>query len=77
VCGGAICEYVVKVDERQKVKPYETAPLVLITLTGTDSGVAQLPFAVTSMNLFVNLKQKDLGISNMHKTYGALPDRLD
>jgi len=25
----------------------------------------------------VNLKQKDLGISNMYKIYGAVPDRLD
>jgi len=76
VQGAYLANMLLKTMKGQKVKPYKTPPLVVITPTGTDSGVAQLPFAVTTMNLFVNLKQKDLGISNMYKTYGAEPDRL-
>ena len=77
VQGGHLANMLLKAMKGKKVKPYKTPPLVVITPTGTDSGVAQLPFAVTTMNLFVNLKQKDLGISNMYKIYGAVPDRLN
>jgi len=77
VQGAYLANMLLKAMKGKKVKPYKTPPLVVITPTGTDSGVAQLPFAVTTMNMFVNLKQKDLGISNMYKIYGAVPDRLD
>jgi len=77
VQGGRLANMLLKAMKGKKVKPYKTPPLVVITPTGTDSGVAQLPFTVTTMNLFVNLKQKDLGIGNMYKMYGAEPDRLN
>lgn len=75
VQGSLLANMLLKAMKGGKVKPYKTPPLVVVTPTGTDSGVAQLPFAVTTMNFIVNLKQKDLGISNMYKTYGTEPDR--
>lgn len=77
VQGADLASMLLKAMKGKKVKPYKTPPLVVITPTGTDSGVAQLPFAVTTMNWFVNLKQKDLGISNMYRIYGTKPDRLN
>ncbi|MEH6477258.1 MAG: FAD-dependent oxidoreductase [Sneathiella sp.] len=77
VQGGYLAKMLIKTMKGKKVKPYKTPPLVVITPTGTNSGVAELPFAVTTLNLFVNLKQKDLGISNMYKTYGTVPDALN
>ena len=77
VQGAYLANMLLKTMKRKSVKPYKTPPLAVITTTGTGSGVAQLPFAVTTMNFFVNLKQKDLGISNMYKIYGAEPDRLN
>jgi len=77
VQGALLAKVLLKSMKGQKVKPYKTPPLVVITPTGIDSGVAQLPFAVTTMNFFVNLKQKDLGISNMYKIYGTEPDRFN
>ena len=77
VQGARLANMLLKAMKGKKVKPYKTPPLVVITPTGTDSGVAQLPFAVTTMNFFVNLKQKDLGISNMYKIYGTEPDRFN
>ena len=74
VQGAHLANMLLNTMKGKKVKPYKTPPLVVITSTGTDSGVAQLPFAVTTMNLLVNLKQKDLGISNMYKVYGTKPD---
>jgi len=76
VQGSYLANMLLKTMKGKKIKPYKTPPLAVITPTGTNSGVAQLPFGVTTMNLFVNLKQKDLGISNMYKIYGAAPDRL-
>jgi NADH dehydrogenase FAD-containing subunit len=75
VQGGHLAKMLLKAMKGKKAKPYKTPPLVVVTPTGTDSGVAQLPFAVTTLNFIVNLKQKDLGISNMYKTYGTEPDR--
>ena len=75
VQGARLAGMLLKAIQGKKVKPYKTPPVVVVTPTGTDSGVAQLPFAVTTMNFFVNLKQKDLGISNMYKVFGTVPDR--
>jgi len=65
-----------KLAKGKKVKPYKTPPFAEITATGTDSGVARMPFGVTTAKFFVNMKQKDMGVSNMFKTYGTEPDKL-
>jgi len=77
VQGANLADALLKSAKGKKIKPYKTPPFVIITPTGTDSGVAQLPFVVTTMKFIVNMKQKDLGISNMYKTYGTEPDKLN
>ena len=36
--------------------------------------VAQMPFGVFTAKFIVNLKQKDLGISNIYKMLGTIPN---
>jgi NADH dehydrogenase FAD-containing subunit len=76
VQGGMLADAILKKAKGKKVKPYKTPPLAIITPTGTDTGVAQMPFGIFTAKFIVNLKQKDLGISNMLKMYGSEPDKL-
>jgi len=76
VQGGMLADAILKSAKGKKVKPYKTPPLAVITPTGTDSGVAQMPFGVFTANFFINLKQKDLGISNKYKMFGSEADKL-
>ena len=76
VQGAYLANALLKSAKGKNIKPYKTPPLVIVTPTGTDSGVAHLPFAVTTAKFIVNLKQKDMGISNMYKTFGTKPDKL-
>lgn len=77
VQGANLADALLKSAEGKEIKPYKTPPLVIMALTGTDTGIAQLPFAVTTLKFVVNMKQKDLGIGNMYKTYGTEPDKLN
>ncbi|TQV84861.1 NAD(P)/FAD-dependent oxidoreductase [Aliikangiella coralliicola] len=77
VQGAMLADALLRSAKGKKIKPYKTPPFAVITPTGTDSGVAQMPFGVTTAKFFVNLKQKDLGISNMYKIYGSKPDKLN
>jgi len=76
VQGGMLGDALLKSAKGAKIKPYKTPTFAVIASTGTDSGVAQMPFGVTTAKFFVNLKQKDLGIGNMYKIYGTEPDKL-
>lgn len=76
VQGGMLAKAIIKAKNGKAVKPYKTPPLAVITVTGTDSGIASMPFGTTTLNFLVNLKQKDLGIKNMYKMYGSEPDAL-
>ncbi|WP_444898032.1 hypothetical protein [Microbulbifer sp. SSSA005] len=60
----------------KKVTPYKTPSYAIVTPTGTETGVAQMPFGVFTSKLFVNLKQKDMGIGHMLKASGTTPDLL-
>ncbi|MCP4423624.1 MAG: FAD-dependent oxidoreductase [Chloroflexi bacterium] len=77
VQGANLATMLLKSAEGKEPKFYKTPPLVIVTPTGTNSGVAQLPFGITTMKFIVNMKQKDLGISNMYKTFGTEPDKLN
>ncbi len=77
VQGNKLADTLLKSANGKKIKPYKTPPFVVVTPVGTDAGVAQLPFAVTTMKFIVNLKQKDLGISQIYKIYGTEPDKLN
>ncbi|MCP4418406.1 MAG: FAD-dependent oxidoreductase, partial [Chloroflexi bacterium] len=76
VQGAMLADALLKSAEGKKIKPYKTPSFAIITTTGTDSGVAQMPFGTMTWKFFVNLKQKDLGISDMLKTFGTVPDKL-
>ena len=76
VQGKMLADAIIKTANGKKVKAYKTPPIFVVTPTGQESGVAQMPFGVTSMNFFVNLKQKDMGISNMLRIFGTKPNQL-
>jgi len=76
VQGEMLAKAILKSAKGKKIKPYKTPPIAVITVTGSDSGVAQMPFGVTTANFFVNLKQKNMGISNMYKAFGSKADKL-
>jgi NADH dehydrogenase FAD-containing subunit len=58
----------------KKAKAYKTNPLMALIPTGQSSGVMQLPFAVTTLNFMINIKQKDLFINKIYKAFGTLPN---
>ncbi len=76
VQGGMLADSILRKAQGKKIKPYKTPPVAIITPTGTDSGVAQMPFGVFTAKFLINLKQKDFGISNMYKMFGSEPDKL-
>jgi len=53
---------------------YKPNKLMALIPTGQNSGVMQLPFAVTTSNLLVNIKQKDLFINKIYKAFGTAPN---
>jgi len=74
VQGGLLANALLKSAKGRKMKPYTTPSFAVITPTGTHSGVAQMPFGVSTLKFLVNLKQKDMGVSNMYKLYGTVPN---
>lgn len=58
----------------KNAKPYKPNALMALIPTGQNSGIMQLPFAVTTLNLLVNIKQKDLFINKIYKAFGTLPN---
>ncbi|MEM7334726.1 MAG: FAD-dependent oxidoreductase [Chloroflexota bacterium] len=76
VQGNHLADTLIKSAQGKTGKPYSTQPFVIVTSTGTDSGVAQIPFGITTtLKLIVNLKQKDMGISTIYKGLGTEPDK--
>jgi len=75
VQGGMLADAILKSARGRKVKPYKTPPFAIITPTGTDTGVAQMPFGIFTAKFLVNLKQKDLGVSNIYKMLGTVPNK--
>ena len=55
-------------------KAYKTNPLMALIPTGQESGIMQFPFAVTTANFLVNIKQKDLFINKIYKEFGTQPN---
>ncbi|MGL1890816.1 MAG: FAD-dependent oxidoreductase [Spirochaetaceae bacterium] len=76
VQGGMLAKNLINVVKGKKNNSYKKQPVFVVTTTGTDTGVAQLPFGVSTLKLIINLKQKDLGVSNMYKTFDTEPDKL-
>jgi len=77
VQGSHLADAMLKSAQGEKVKQYNNPVVVVVTPTGTDSGIASLPFGIiTTRNFVVNLKQKDMGITNIFKLLGTQPDNL-
>ena len=55
-------------------KGYKRNPLMALIPVGQKQGVVQLPFAVTTLNLLVGMKQKDLFINKVYKGFGTRPN---
>lgn len=67
-------KYLAKQLTKKKTKAYKPHPLMALIPVGSDKGFAQLPFAVTTTKLIMNMKQKDLFISKTYKGFGTQPD---
>jgi len=74
VQGKLVADAIIKLNKGRTSKPYKTPPFAVVTPTGTDTGIAQMPFGTTTAKLFVNLKQKSMGVDHMYKTFDAKPD---
>ncbi|MDN3613314.1 NAD(P)/FAD-dependent oxidoreductase [Vibrio gallaecicus] len=69
--GEYVAKSIVKKLKNKKVKGYKRNPLIALIPTGQKSGVAELPFAVTTFKSLINMKQKDLFIKKVHTAFGA------
>jgi apoptosis-inducing factor 2 len=77
VQGASLADALLKSAQGKKSKPYKNPIAVVVTPTGTDSGIASLPFGITTtLSFIINLK-KDLGISNIFKLLGIQPDKME
>ena len=75
VQGAHLADALLKSAAGKTSKPYGNAPVMVVTTTGTDTGVAALPFfgLVSTLGFIVNLK-KDMGVKNIFKLLGIAPD---
>ncbi len=69
--GEAVAKNMLRLVKGKKLKAYKTNPDVVLVPTGRKSGLVQLPFAVTTLKLLVNMKQKDLFILKAFKGLGV------
>jgi len=69
--GEAVAKNMLRMVKGKKLKAYKTNPDVVLVPTGRESGLVQLPFAVTTLNFLVNMKQKDLFILKAFKGLGV------
>jgi len=69
--GEAVAKNMLRLVKGKKLKAYKTNPDVVLVPTGRESGLVQLPFAVTTLNFLVNMKQKDLFILKAFKGLGV------
>ncbi len=69
--GVYLAKTIIKSFAGRSNKAYKRNPFMALIPIGQDRGVVQLPFAVTTMKLLVNLKQKDLFINKIYKSFGV------
>lgn len=70
--GKYLANLIIKKRKGKTPKGYKRNPLMALIPVGPKQGLFQLPFAVTTSNLLVGLKQKDLFISKVYKGFGAI-----
>lgn len=74
--GNYVADVIIKKRKGNKVKAYKRNPLMALIPIGQQKGVVQLPFAVTTLKPFVNLKQKDLFIGKIYRSFGTRPNSI-
>jgi NADH dehydrogenase FAD-containing subunit len=72
--GNYVAQTIIKKRNGKTNKGYKRNPLMALIPVGQKYGVVQLPFAVTTLKMLVNMKQKDLFISKMYKSFGTNPN---
>ncbi len=72
--GNYVARSIIKKRKGKGTKGYRRNPLMALIPVGQRQGVVQLPFGVTTLNAVVNMKQKDLFIGKVYKSYGTRPD---
>ncbi|WP_281557316.1 FAD-dependent oxidoreductase [Thalassomonas sp. RHCl1] len=72
--GNYLAKVIVNTLKGKSYKGYKRNPLMALIPTGQKSGVFQLPFAVTTLNFLIGIKQKDLFISKIYKGLGSEPN---
>lgn len=72
--GTFIAKLIHKKRMNKTTKPYKRNPLMVLIPVGQKQGVAQHPYGVTTLNLLVGMKQKDLFISKVYKAFGTQPN---
>ena len=72
--GDYVAAAISKKRKGKSAKGYKRNPLMALIPVGQKKGVVQLPFAVTTLKPLVNMKQKDLFIGKIYKSFGTLPN---
>lgn len=72
--GVYVAKSIIKQYKGKTTKGYKRNPLMALIPIGQKRGLMQLPFAVTTLKMLINLKQKDLFISKMYKSFGTSPN---
>ncbi|MEM8856841.1 MAG: FAD-dependent oxidoreductase [Chloroflexota bacterium] len=73
--GAHLADVLINSAAGKTANPYGHPPLLIVTTTGTDTGVATLPFFgwISTLKFIVNVK-KDMGIQGIYKLLGIKPD---
>lgn len=71
--GKYLSKLIVKRLNGKSNKAYKRNPLMALIPVGQKDGVVQFPFAVTTLRLLVGIKQKDLFVNKIYKSFGTLP----
>lgn len=71
--GNYVARHILKKRRGKSHKGYRRNPLMALIPVGQKQGVVQLPLGVTTLNAVVNMKQKDLFIGKVYKSYGTRP----
>lgn len=67
--GSYVAKSIIKKLSNRRIKQYKRNPLMALIPTGQKTGVVQLPFAVTTLQALVNMKQRDLFINKIYKAF--------
>ncbi|AWF80963.1 hypothetical protein BTJ40_09150 [Microbulbifer sp. A4B17] len=72
--GEYLAKAIARNEKGKSTKSYKRSPLMALIPVGQKQGLVQLPFAVTTCNHLVRLKQKDLFINKVYRGFGTQPN---